>query len=63
MARTKKEHDCVTIKMDKQVSERLRKYCEHAGQTKTIAIERAVVAYIEQYEAKAGIRIESSNEE
>lgn len=45
MAKAKKEGNFLNIKMASSDYEILSKYCEITGQTKTIAIERAVRAY------------------
>ncbi len=47
MARKKKEYANVGIKMEKSVSDKLDKYCEDTGMSKTAVIERAVKNYIE----------------
>lgn len=47
MARKKKEYANVGIKMEKSVSDKLDKYCEESGMSKTAVIERAVKSYIE----------------
>lgn len=48
MARKKKEYANVGIKMEKSVSDKLDKYCEESGMSKTAVIERAVRSYIEK---------------
>lgn len=45
MAKPKKEGRFLNIKMDVSDYEILSEYCNITGQTKTIAIERAVRAY------------------
>jgi hypothetical protein len=52
MARTKKESHPVTIRMEQDLYERLKQFCEDSGQPKTVAIERALKAYIDSYEEK-----------
>lgn len=52
MAREKKENVPVSIRMEKQTYDRLVKFCEKSGQPKTIAIERAVNLYIDEYNKK-----------
>ena len=52
MAREKKENVPVSIRMEKQTDDRLVKFCEKSGQPKTIAIERAVNLYIDEYNKK-----------
>ena len=46
MAREKKDNVPVSIRMEKQIYDRLVKFCEESGQPKTVAIERAVNLYI-----------------
>lgn len=40
MARPKKDSHAFSMKMSAEVYERLEKYCEEKGQTKTTAVER-----------------------
>lgn len=49
MARPKKENHPVTIRMEKKLYDSLNDFCERSGQPKTVAIERAVKAYIDDY--------------
>ena len=51
MARKKKEYANVGIKMEKSVSDKLDKYCEESGMSKTAVIERAVKSYINAEES------------
>ena len=52
MPKLKKDNHPVTIRMDEAVYERLCEYCEASGQSKTIAIERAVTMYVDDYAEK-----------
>ena len=52
MAREKKENVLVSIRMEKQTYDRLIEFCEESGQPKTVAIERAVNLYIDEYNKK-----------
>ena len=54
MARPKKDYVSLTVKLDKKVYDRLSSYCDIAGQTKTIAVERALRDYINAYAEKEG---------
>lgn len=54
MAKPRKEAQPLSIRMDKPTFDRLNEYCEDSGQSKTIAIERAVNLYIDAYEDKNG---------
>ena len=49
MARPKKENHPISIRMDKAVYDRLNAFCEVSGQPKTVAIERALIDYINKY--------------
>ena len=52
MPRQKKDNTPLNIRMDKAVSERLIDYCEETGISKTAAVERAVLMYVEDYNNK-----------
>ena len=52
MARPKKESQQVAIRMEKSIFDRLEQYCSDSGQSKTLAIERAVAACINDYDKK-----------
>ena len=41
--------------MEQTVFDRLCCYCEQSGQTKTVAIERAVMRYIDEYEKQQSL--------
>lgn len=49
MARPKKENHPISIRMDKAIYDRLNEFCEVSGQPKTVAIERAIDAYVDKY--------------
>ena len=56
MARPKvKETQSFTIRMDKCLFDQLTNYCEQSGQSKTIAVERALQMYIADYNKKMDI--------
>ena len=38
--------------IETSIYEKLERFCEDAGQTKTIAVERALSEYVENYEKK-----------
>ena len=52
MPKPKKDNHPVTIRMDEAVYERLGEYCEASGKSKTIAIERVVIMYVDDYAEK-----------
>lgn len=47
MARKIKDYKAVSLRMEKEIFERLELFCERSGQSKTIAIERALDMYID----------------
>ena len=49
MARPKKENHPISIRMDKAIYDRLTAFCAASGQPKTVAIERAIAAYVNEY--------------
>ena len=52
MARPKKNGIYLNVCIEKPIYERLVAICYQAGQTKTIAVERALTAYLDEYEEK-----------
>ena len=52
MARGKKESAPTSFRLDVAVLERLTNFCEDSGQSKTVAVERAITMYIDDYERK-----------
>ena len=52
MAKAKKESHPLTIRMDLTLYDRLKDYCERSGQSQTVALERALKAYIDAYDEK-----------
>ena len=42
MPRARKDHSCLNIKIDAELYRRLMEVSEEAGQTKTMAVERAL---------------------
>ena len=55
MARPKKNGTYLNVCIDTPIYERLEKMCEDAGQTKTVAVERALNLYLDDYEEKQRI--------
>ena len=45
----KKDNYPLSLRIEKNVYDRLTQYCEDSGQTKTLAIERALMVYIDEY--------------
>lgn len=55
MARTKKDNHPVTVRLATPLFGKLNKFCEDSGQPKTVAIERALAMYIDDYYKKQKI--------
>ena len=55
MSKPKKEVHPFSIRMEQEIFERLEEYCDKSGQSKTVAIERAVNSFIDDYEEKMRI--------
>lgn len=52
MAKPKKNGTYLNVCIETPIYERLEAVCEDAGQSKTVAVERALMAYLEDYEEK-----------
>ena len=52
MAKKTKESRPLSIRMEKNTFERLNEFCQNSGLTKTVAVEKAVNMFIEDYESK-----------
>ncbi len=62
MARPKKNGTYLNVCIDTMIYERLESVCSDAGQTKTIAVERALEAYLDGYDEKKKRLKELDNE-
>ena len=51
MARPKKNGKYLNVCIQEEIYKKLENFCLEAGQTKTIAVERALAQYIENYGA------------
>lgn len=49
MGRQKKEYRQLSLKIDAKIYERLEKYCEESGQTKTFAVEKGLTLLMDEY--------------
>ena len=49
MARPKKNGTYLNVCIETSIYERLEALCDDAGQTKTVAVERALTAYLDDY--------------
>lgn len=52
MARPKKDGTYLNVRIETSVYDRLKKFSEEAGQSKTVAVEHALMAYMDDYEEK-----------
>ena len=52
MARPKKNGTYLNVCIETPIYERLESFCSDAGQSKTIAVERALILYLDDYEEK-----------
>lgn len=53
MARAKKDGKALNCNIDRQIYERLEEYCHEVGQTKTLAIERILDQFLNDYYEKS----------
>ncbi len=49
MARTKKDAKILNVKLDREVHEKLEQFCDESGMTKTIAVEKILRNYFNEY--------------
>ena len=52
MARPRKNGKYLNVCIEAPIYERLEALCDDAGQTKTVAVERALTLYLDEYEEK-----------
>ena len=52
MPRLKKEAVPTSFRLQADLAERLKRFCEESGQSKTTAVERALTMYIDDYDEK-----------
>lgn len=55
MPRQKKDSKILNIRLSTPISDRLELFCEESGQNKTVAVERALAAYIDDYDKKQAL--------
>ena len=55
MARPKKDNHPMTVRLATPIFERLEQFCEDSGQAKTVAMERALTMYMDDYYKKQEI--------
>jgi hypothetical protein len=61
MARPKKNGTYLNVCIETPIYERLEAMCAAAGQSKTVAVERALTAYLDEYEEKEKVLKELEN--
>lgn len=62
MARAKKDGVYINYYIQKDIKDRLDKYCEDVGQTNTMAIERILKQFLDEYEANIDLASSESGE-
>ncbi|MCR5755411.1 MAG: hypothetical protein K6G30_11460 [Acetatifactor sp.] len=55
MARQKKDGTYLNVRIETAIYERLEEFSEESGQSKTFAVERALMAYMDDYKEKQRI--------
>lgn len=50
MARPKKNGTYLNVCIETPIYERLENFCKDAGHTKTVAVERSLISYFDEYE-------------
>lgn len=55
MGRPRKDNVPVSFRLERTVFDKLNQFCEDSGQAKTVAIERALGMYIDDYYEKQEI--------
>lgn len=50
MPRPKKDYTVFNMRVDTEVMNRFKAYCDEVGQTRTLAFERIITAYLDKYE-------------
>ena len=49
MPRAKKDAKLLNIKLDREIHENLEQFCEETGYPKTVAVERILKRYFDEY--------------
>ena len=62
MARPKKNGTYLNVCIKTPIYERLKDMCNDAGQSKTVAVERALTLYLDEYDEKQRVLKELSGE-
>jgi len=61
MARPKKNGTYLNVCIESNIYDKLEELCKEAGQTKTVAVERAIMAYLDDFEKKQKMLKELDN--
>ena len=62
MARAKKDGKYLNVRIESSLYKKLEDVCAEAGQLKTTLVERALVAYFEEYDRKQALLKEIEKE-
>lgn len=57
VGRPKKDYVSLNVKLDADVAESLNDYCKLTGQTKTLAVERALMSFLKTQNKSALVRL------
>ncbi|MDE7228604.1 MAG: hypothetical protein K2N31_09830 [Treponemataceae bacterium] len=49
MARPRKDYKILSCRIERSIYEQLDKFCERSGQAKTVAVERILGSYFQDY--------------
>ena len=52
MPRPKKDSKILNIRLDKEISDKLERFCDESGQSKTVAVERFLNRCLDEYFSK-----------
>lgn len=61
MGRPKKDGTYINVCIDTPVYQRLEQHCLDAGHTKTVAVQRAIIEYLDNYDRKQQLFKEIEN--
>lgn len=61
MGRPKKDGTYINVCIDTSVYQRLEQHCLDAGHTKTVAVQRAIIEYLDNYDRKQQLFKEIEN--
>lgn len=52
MPRQKKDAKILNVKLDREIHEKLERFCDESGQSKTVAVERFLNKCLDEYFSK-----------